>query len=174
MIRERTKAFPNIPLTVNGLSESLVIVGDVGTVQVRVSGPRSTVEDLVSTDMEAAIDLAKVTQPGTYSIKIHVPKPENAWSASATPQTISLNVEAQATATFPVETRISGDLGANQQVESVNPAVAEVSVNGPTSLVNTVDRVELPIDIANRTTDFASVFTPVAVTAGGQAVAGVS
>jgi YbbR domain-containing protein len=53
----------------------------------------------------------------------------------------------------------------------VIPSSSEVTLSGPASLLATVDRVELPVDIANRTTDFASTFTPVPVNAEGQPVA---
>ena len=83
-------------------------------------------------------------------------------------------VEVETTLAFPIEPRISGNLGANQQVESVNLSSSEVTVTGPASLVSRIASVNLPVDIANRTSDFASVFTPVAVDGEGQPIAGVS
>jgi YbbR domain-containing protein len=49
-----------------------------------------------------------------------------------------------------------------------------VTVSGPSSLVNRVARVELRVDISNRTADFTGVFEPVAVDEGGQPITGVT
>jgi YbbR domain-containing protein len=168
---ERSKSFPNVPVTVTGLRDGLVILGEVPQIQVRVTGPRSAVEDLVSTSMQPTVDLTDIEQPGTYSIRIGVPEPAETWSTSATPRSIDVVVEAQSTKVFPLVPTVSGNLGSNQEVGEVIPSSSEVTLSGPASLLATVDRVELPVDIANRTTDFASTFTPVPVNAEGQPVA---
>ena len=171
---ERTGRFPSIPITVEGLKDGFVIVGEVGSAEVSVTGPRSAIEDLVSTQIKAYVDLDQVNSPGTYPVRVQVPKPDKTWSTTSRPRSINVIVETETTVAFPVEPKPSGSLGANQQVESVNPSTSEVTVSGPDSLVKRVARVELPIDIANRTTDFASVFTPVAVDKDGQTIGGVT
>ena len=75
---------------------------------------------------------------------------------------------------FPVVPKPSGSLGANQQVETVNPEHVRSDRDRPEFAVSAGRQVELPIDIANRTTDFASVFTPVAVDKDGQPIGGVT
>jgi YbbR domain-containing protein len=171
---ETDRVFPSIPITVEGLRDGFVIVGDLTGAEVHVTGPRSAVEDLSSTEVEAYLDLDHIDQPGTYTVRLAVPKPPDTWDTSSRPRSVNVIVEVEATLAFPLEPRISGNLGANQQVESVSPSSSEVTVTGPASLVNRVAKVELPVDIANRTTDFASVFTPMAVDAEGQAIAGIT
>jgi YbbR domain-containing protein len=171
---ETTRRFPSIPITVEGLRDGFVLVGEVGSAEVSVTGPRSAIEDLVSTQIEALIDLDQIAEPGTYPVRVQVPKPDKTWSTTSRPRSINVIVEEESTVAFPVVPKTSGSLGANQQVESVNPSTSEVTVTGPKSLVQRVVQVELPIDIANRTTDFASVFTPVAVDKDGQTIGGVT
>jgi YbbR domain-containing protein len=171
---ETTRQFPSIPISVEGLKEGFVLVGDVGSAEVRVTGPRSAVEDLLSTQIDAYVNLDQITQPGTYSVRVQATKPNNAWSTATRPRAMNVVVEQETTRAFPVEPKPSGSLGANQQVETVNPSASEVTVTGPNSLVERVDQVMLPIDIANRTTDFASVFTPVPVDKNGQPIAGLT
>ena len=167
---ETTRVFPTIPVSVEGLRDGFVIVGDISPAEVRVTGPRSAVEDLTSTEMEASLDLDQFDAPGTYTVRIDVPKPDDTWSTTARPRSMNVVIEQEKTVAFQLEQKISGNLGANQQVESVSPSASEVTVTGPASLVDRVARVELPIDIANRTTDFASVFTPVPVDQDGQPI----
>jgi YbbR domain-containing protein len=171
---ETTRQFPSIPISVEGLKEGFVLVGDVGSAEVRVTGPRSAVEDLLSTQIQAFLDLDQISEPGTYTVRIQAPKPNNTWSTTARPRKINIVVERETTKAFPVDPKPSGSLGTNQQVETVNPSASEVTVTGPNSLVERVNQVVLPIDIANRTTDFASVFTPVPIDKGGQPIAGLT
>ena len=171
---ETDRVFPSVPITVDGLRDGLVIVGDVANAEVHVTGPESAVEHLRATEMEANLDLGHIEQPGTYTVRVRVPKPRKTWSTSARPRSVNVVVEKEATLAFPLEPRISGNLGANQQVGSVDASASEVTITGPETLVHRVARAELPVDIANRTTDFASVFTPSAVDASGQPIAGVS
>lgn len=171
---ETTRVFAGIPVTVEGLKDGYVVVADLAETEIRVTGPRSVVEELAATELEAMLDLEHIEEPGAYTVRVEVARPEETWSATARPRSVNVVVEREATMAVPIEPNISGNLGANQQVESVNPSASEVMVTGPASLVERVARVELPVDIANRTTDFASVFTPVAVDADGQPIAGVT
>jgi YbbR domain-containing protein len=171
---ERSKEFPNIPVAARGLRDGLIVLGDLPMAEVRVTGPRSAIQDLVSTDMQANVDLTSIEQAGTYSVRIQVPKPDDTWSTSASPRSIDVVVEAQETKVFPLTPTISGNLGSNQEVGEIATSTSEVTVSGPASLLATVARVDLPVDIANRTTDFASSFTPVPVTADGQPVANLT
>ena len=75
---------------------------------------------------------------------------------------------------FPVLPVVESDLGPNQRVGTVRPSASEVVVSGPESSVGQVAAVELPVDIANRTANFETVFTPRAVDAGGQEIGGVT
>lgn len=170
---ETTRTFANIAPTTEQLADGLVIVGDITPVTVTVTGARSDITDLASSDISATIDLSSVSGPGTYNIQVETPEPENIWSATSTPRSVNLVIEQQATAVFAVVPTQSGNLGSNQQVEAIHPSASEVTVTGPASLIARIDRVELPVDIENRVTDFAGVFTPVSVDESGQIIAGV-
>jgi YbbR domain-containing protein len=171
---ETDRIFPSIPVSIEGLRDGFVLVGDVSAAEVRVTGPRSAVEELTSSEIEAYLDLDDIEQPGTYTVRLTAPKPPKTWDIATRPRSVTIVVESESTLAFPLEPHISGNLGANQQVESVTLSSSEATVTGPASLVNRVAKVELPVDIANRTTDFASVFTPVALDEGGQPIAGVT
>jgi YbbR domain-containing protein len=171
---ETDRIFPSIPVSIEGLRDGFVLVGDVSAAEVRVTGPRSAVEELTSSEIEAYLDLDDIEQPGTYTVRLTAPKPPKTWDIATRPRSVTVVVESESTLAFPLEPHISGNLGANQQVESVTLSSSEATVTGPASLVNRVAKVELPVDIANRTTDFASVFTPVALDEGGQPIAGVT
>ncbi|MDQ2683723.1 MAG: CdaR family protein, partial [Chloroflexota bacterium] len=171
---ETSRVFANIAPGVSQLHEGLVIVGDINPVGVTVTGPRSVINGLLSTEVTAELDLESITSPGTYNVRIETPRPDDVWSASATPRSVNLIIEAQAAVAFPLIPVQTGNVGSNQQVESIRPSASEVVVTGPESLVSRVVSVELPVNIENRTTDFAGVFTPVAVDETGQEIAGLT
>lgn len=171
---ETTRVFANVSPGVSQLQEGLVIVGEVSPVGVTVTGPRSVINGLLSTEVVAELDLDEIVVPGSYSVRIETPRPDDVWSASANPRAINLIIEQQTTVAFPLIPVQSGSVASNQQVESIRPSASEVAVSGPESLVSRVVRVELPITIENRTTDFAGVFEPVALDETGQEIAGLS
>ncbi len=171
---ETTKVFTNIALSSAQLQDGLVIVGDLNPVNVSVTGPRSVVNALVSTDVTAELELGNISEPGSYPVQILVAKPEDIWSTSSLPRSVSVVIEQQVTRGFPVSPVQTGSLNSNQQVEAIIPNASEVTVSGPASLVNRVVRVELPVDIENKTTDFAGVFTPEPVDETGQIIAGLT
>ena len=171
---ETTKVFSNIAVSAVQLQDGLVMVGDLDPVNVSVTGPRSVVNALVSTEVSAELDLADISKPGSFSVQVHVAQPEDIWSTTSVPRSVSIVVEEQVTRGFPVSPVQTGSLNSNQQVEAIIPNVSEVAVSGPASLVDRVVTVELPVDIENKTTDFAGVFTPEPVDQTGQIISGLS
>jgi YbbR domain-containing protein len=171
---ETERSFNNIPVSAVNLSGDLVLVTDIPSTNVRVTGPRSAVNRLVSTDIVATIDFGDIIEAGSYTMRISLDVPDDIWSSESNPETVNLVIERQTAKSMPVTPQLSGAPGSNQQVGRITPEVSEVTVSGPRSLVDRVSAVELRVDITDRTTDFSGVFEPVAVDADGQPIAGVT
>ena len=171
---ERTKTIPNVALAQPSLPDDLVITTELTPASMTVKGPRSAVEDLNASDLHPSLDLHGIAGPGTYAVKVDVPKPANIWSISTTPGTITIIVEVMTTKAFPVSPEITGSLGNQQQVDAFNPETSQVTVSGPQSLVNRIAKVVLPVDIGDKTGEFTNVYTPIAKDANGETIAGLT
>lgn len=171
---ETTRSFFDVPVDLVDLGADLTVVGDVPTVRADFVGTRSNTEALRSTQAEARVDLSGITEPGNYTLDVEVTEPPDIWSARAEPRRVNIQIERITRVVLPVTPIVTGDLGTNQQVGSIKPSASEVVVSGPQSSVDQVRTVQLPVDIANRTSNFVGVFTPAAVDAAGQQIGGVT
>jgi len=171
---ETTRDVFSVAIDVVDLAPDLIVVGDVPTVTASYTGTRSNTQALDQEDARASIDLSAMTEPGSYAVDVAVAEPPNIWSSRAEPRRIDIQIERRISVVFPVIPTVLSDLGLNQRVGTVQPSASEVVVTGPESSVGQVSAVQLPVDIANRTSNFVGVFTPVAVDSGGQAIGGVT
>ena len=171
---ETTREVFGVAIEVVDLAPDLIVVGDVPTVTASYTGTRSNTQALVQAVARASVDMSRMTEPGSYAVDVHVDEPPDIWSSRADPRRIDVQIERRVSIVFPVIPTVLSDLGVNQQVGTVKPSASEVVVSGPESSVDQVRAVQLPVDIANRTSNFVGVFTPVAVDNGGQAIGGVT
>jgi YbbR domain-containing protein len=171
---ETTRSFTNVPISVGQLPNDLQVVGELPNVAVRITGPRSEVSDLISSDVTASLDLGGIDAEGDYTASIDVQTPRGIWSSEASPSRLPVRVERSVTQQFVLETAISGNVDSTRQVSASIVDVSEVNVVGPSSSVGRVAKVIAPITIENQTRDFTSAVTPVAVDADGNPIPEVS
>jgi YbbR domain-containing protein len=84
------------------------------------------------------------------------------WKDEINPSRISVEVEQTVVKQFTLEWEQVGAVDGTKRISSVDPQVSEVTVRGPSSVVDRVDSVVLPIDISNQSGTFEDSFTPVA------------
>src|SRR3954452_1081680 len=99
---ERTRTFSNVAFAQPSLPDDLVVTTELTPVSVTVKGPRSDVEDLTTSDLHPSLDLGGIAGPGTYTVKVDVPKPGDVWSISTSPRSVNIIVEVMTTKAFPV------------------------------------------------------------------------
>lgn len=171
---ETERNFSNIPIASEGLAGDLVLVTELPSAGIRVTGPQSAVNRLSATELAATIDLSDIIETGPYTVRVNANAPDDIWSTEVTPENLNVVIERQAAKSLPVTPRLSGAPGSSQQVGNITPDASEVTVSGPSSLVGRVVRVELTVDITNRTADFTDTFEPVAVDETGQPITGIT
>lgn len=169
-----TTRFSSLPVTVNGLSDSLVLVTRLPDGSVSISGPESRVDDVRSSDLGLSIDLGDIDEPGTYRQRVSVSKPDNVNAESLEPREIQIQIEEYVTQNFPLEYIVTQEPDDPRQISSASPIVSEVTVSGSSSAMSRVGKVLLPITVAQQTENFQSIFVPYAVDAAGQRVSEVS
>src|SRR5918999_4681804 len=99
---ETTRTFNNVPVASANLAGDLVLVSELPTTSVRVTGPRSAVNQLVASDITASIDFGDIIQTGSYTMRITVDEPEEIWSTEANPENVNVVIERQQAKAVPV------------------------------------------------------------------------
>ena len=170
---ETTRSFGSVPVSVGDIG-TLQVVGTVPEVTVTVSGPRSEVSDLVSTDLQVSLDLDDVDGPGQHSVPVDIEGPNGVWEASSSPARLPIVVDESVVRQMPIETEVVGNVDATRQVSAVPIDVANVDVRGPKQSVDSIARVVVPIEIADQVRGFTSAYTPEARDSAGMIVSGVT
>ena len=167
---ERTRSFSNVTVEVGELNGNLVVVSAPPNVLIRIKGPSSVIDDVEASEVAARLDLNEVDQPGSYSVPIVVSAPDGVWSRQSIPARVQIQVEESVAKQFPLTPLVTGDVSPNRRVGQIVPEVSEVTVRGPSSVVDRVGSVILPVMIGNNTRDFEGAFTPIARDKDGQPV----
>jgi YbbR domain-containing protein len=171
---ERTRTYSNVTVEVGELNGNLVVVSAAPNAQIRIKGPRSVMDGVEPADVSAHLDLGGIDEPGSYTVDIVVSAPDGVWEWKAIPATVQIQVEESVAKQFTVVPEVQDEVSPRRRVGQIVPAVSDVTVRGPSSVVGRVERVVLPITIGNQTSDFTSDFTPIAQDKDGQPVTEVS
>lgn len=127
-------------------------VVDGGKISVTVSGPKSVVTDLKTSDIAATADLSKVTSFTDYvDIQVQVVKDGQVLNnVEAVPRTsaLKLSIENRDTNTYAVNVNTTGTPANGYAVASTTTSPTYIKVTGPTSLVEGVASVGVDVDVS--------------------------
>lgn len=127
-------------------------VVDGGKISVTVSGPKSVVTDLKTSDIVATADLSKVTAFTDYvDIQVQVVKDGQVLNnVEAVPRTsaLKLSIENRDTNTYAVNVNTTGTPLNGYAVASTASSPTYIKVTGPTSLVESVASVGVDVDVS--------------------------
>ena len=127
-------------------------VVDGGKISVTVSGPKSVVTDLKTSDIVATADLSKVTAFTDYvDIQVQVVKDgQTLNNVEAVPRTsaLKLSIENRDTKTYAVNVNTTGTPASGYAVSSTSTSPTYVKVTGPTSVVESVVSVGVNVDVS--------------------------
>ncbi len=150
-----------IPITLSGLPEGMVIVGDAGRdehVQFTVRAPRSVLDSLEDKDFTASINLADL-DAGSYRAFVQ-------WTLNkqpsrvllVEPEYIALAVDFEVEHSVPVHAQITGEpaLGYLRRSAILDPS--EVTVSGPSTYVTQVVEAVTSISVQDANVDIEERF----------------
>lgn len=171
---ETSRAFNDVPVQALSLDSSLVIVNEISPVRVQLTGPRSDVTPIDAGALVANIDFSSIDQPGAYELPVSIVNPEGVWSSTVSPSTTSVVIEPIKSRPFHLAPMVT-DLDQNSlRTVTVYPEVDQVTVTGPSSLVDSIAQVVLPVDVTGGTRTFQDIYVPEARDKAGTPVEGVS
>jgi YbbR domain-containing protein len=150
-----------VSLGQRNLAENMVVFNKPDKISVRVRGPRTVLANLSESQITAYVNLAKLSAgPHTVLVNAFFPQGE---VVEISPRMISLFVDVQKVKIMPVTARILGKPATDIAVSKTLLVPSEVKVTGAATRLDGIEKIEVPVDVNDRSETFQSTVQPVAV-----------
>ncbi|MGC4192344.1 MAG: CdaR family protein [Thermomicrobiales bacterium] len=171
----QTREYSNLAIQTGGLPDELEIVTSLPTANVILTGARSDLTGVTASQISISLDFSKVHGPNTYLLPLTVSGVDDVNSVRTEPREVQVVIEQRATKVFPLIVQKAPAGGSeSRQIGEVSPSISQVTVTGPSSSVENIAQVVLPITLSQQTSSFTGTFQPRAVDANGQTIAEVT
>lgn len=168
-----TRNYREMEIIHNTLDDSMIMVTTLPTAVVSVQGPESEFDELNRADLTVALDTSSVSGPGEYRLPIVVQAPDTSSEITVEPDHVIVQIDELVAEVMPLDVQNTSAADDPRIVSEIVPEVSQVTVSGPSSAVNRVASVTLPVTIDNRNDTFTDIFTPYAIDENGQRVSEV-
>ena len=162
----------SVQLTTLNAPEGYKISYDNEKVKIKVRGPRSLFINLGENDFKAYVDLDGLDS-GTHELKVKTSLPQGMDLVETDPGTVKVTLDRIVQRQMQAEFIISGAPGPDAAVAHVTPDTQYVTLEGPESAIDTVERVIGYVGLAGNTNDFQLQVPLTAINADGREVADV-
>lgn len=170
----RTDNYTEVEVTQPDLDNDLVMVTNLPRASITVEGPESEVEKINRASLSLHLDTSEVTEPGEYRLPVIVETPDTSSRITVDPRTISVQIDQATTQVIPIEIEETASEDSTREVNDISTDVSQVTISGPSSAVDRVESVLLPVTIDTQVGTFSQYYTPYAVDENGQRVSEVS
>lgn len=169
-----TTVYSEVEIVSPGFSDEMVMVTNLPRASIRVEGPESEVAKINRALLSLHLDTSEVDGPGQYRLPVVVEGPDTSNRVTVEPSFVQVQIDDVTSKVIPIEIQDTSTENATRVVNNINSDVSQVTVSGPSSAVDRVETVILPVTIDSQVTSFSEVYTPYAVDANGQRVAEVT
>lgn len=166
------KTLSGVPIEVGELPDSLEVVSTLSTASVTIEGAQSRIRPVGQNDVTVSVDLSSIDGPGEFDLPLVAEVP-NGSDHSLDPERVIVRVDERVSDIFPLEPRLVNPGDQTRVPSNIVPDVSQVTVTGPSSAVERVVEVILPVTIAQQSETFRETFQPYAVDDQGQQVSEV-
>lgn len=163
----------SVPLEVRNVASPLVAVDAPESVKVKIRGSRSIVAGLQAQDVKAFLDLRGLSE-GRQPVKVYAQIPPSLDLVEISPDKVHIRLDTIVGRKLPVEIRLTGKTPSGTAVVKATVSPEQVTVEGPKSFIEVVDRVIIPLDLTGKTADFTVGIIPVPVNREGKEVEGLT
>ncbi len=156
-----------IPITLSDhqyiKNEGYIVSNEINsTIDIKVKGTRQMLANINKDSVIAYVSLSDCTDKKTYELPVNIKLPyEDISLVSKSVQKISISVDNYVTRDFPVSYTYAGELkNSNYMIEDTELSSSTVTVSGPESLIKTIEKATIDIDInkaSDNVTGYASV-----------------
>ncbi len=164
-----TRRFEDLEIQAGTLPDALQLVSELPRATVTLEGSKSLIDDTGRAEVSLGIDTSLVTGPGSFTVPVIVNAPDVS-EKSVEPETVDIQVDQRVTRVFPLVLQNVSEPDASRRVEDVVPEVSQVTVSGPSSALDRVAQIVLPIAVGDEVSDFDALFSPYAADAARQQI----
>lgn len=165
----RTRDIANVPIEIGDLPDTLQIVSTLPDAMVTLRGAESRIQAVDGPDIQLEADTAGITEPGTYLVSLEV-EVDDVSDHSVEPREVTIQVDARVSEIFTLNVSFTDSMDQSRAVGSVVPVVSQVTVTGPTTAVDRIVDVILPVTVEQQTQSYDEAYVPYAVDETGQRV----
>lgn len=168
----RTREIANVPIETGRLPESLQIVSSLPDVTVTLGGAESRIAPIRAPDIAVEVDTSGISEPGTYLVPLDI-EVDNVNDRSVEPAEVTIQVDLRVSEIFPLTVTFTDTTDQTRAVGDIDPVVTQVTVTGPTTAVDRIVDVILPVTVERQAQSYDASYVPYAIDASGQRVAEV-
>ena len=156
---ESENTFYNVPVVMEGETvlqdRGMMITSDTDlTVTLKLSGKRSDLNKLKSSDIAAVVDLSRLTEAGDQIVHydVSIPGDTAIEVVSRHPDTLSLTVTEWAVKEIPVELAYEGRVPEGYYVDKQSASLdyETVTVNGPKAIISQIEQAKITLNLEDR------------------------
>ncbi|CVK18173.1 CdaR family protein [Sporomusa sphaeroides] len=167
------ESWVTMPLEARNAATSYVITEVPDSVRVKVRGPRSIVAGLINRELTAYVDVKGLGE-GRHNLKVTPALPSNLEAVEVSPERVQIQIETVVSREVPVEARLTGAPAKGTLTGKVTIANEKVTIEGPKHLIETVEKVMAPVDLAGKNADIAIDAQLIPVNTKGREVQGLT
>ncbi|MBR6633923.1 MAG: hypothetical protein IKL05_06460 [Clostridia bacterium] len=158
------KNFDSVAITLRNkdvlLTETdLSVISDaIYEADIVLSGKKSTLNKIDYEDIVATVDLSKLTEAGSHELSVSVTAPSGTTVVSTNPRYITVAIDKTVAKSFDIEPEISYnnlpssyEMGECVVTDSQAKAVTSVTVSGPATEIERIDKVVARVDFGSLT-----------------------
>lgn len=168
-----TRRYQEMTISAATLDDTMMMVTTLPNATVIVEGPESVFDELNRVDFRVSVDTTSVDGPGDYRLPVIVEAPDTSAQVRVEPELVQVRIDELVTEVLPLEVESALPDDDPRTISDIVPEVSQVTVAGPSSAVERVARVTLPITLDQRNVSFTDIFTPYAIDANDQRVSEV-
>lgn len=161
------------PLEIRNVAAATVIIDAPDTVRVKVRAPRSLIAGIASKDIKPYIDV-KGLQEGRHSLQVQLVLPPSIELVEITPEKATIKVDAALQRKLAVAVRMTGTPSVGTVVGKTTVEPGQVTVQGPKSAIDSIDKVVAAVDLTGKTKDVVEVVPVIIYGRDGREVEGLS
>ncbi len=149
---EEERVFKEIPIVFENFNTGLdldVVSGYEGTVDVTVTGTKSALNNLASSDIKAAVDLESVTERGSYVLDVNLEVPSSVKITDKSLTQLKIVVDKTVQKQLELKTSLKFTVQYPYELGELEISDTTVTVMGPETDINAVSEAVLPISLGS-------------------------
>lgn len=147
--------FKEVPIHIENLSTLSILSEDNLTVDLRVEGKRSIINDTSLADIDVSVTVAEGTLPGRYSYELEIQLPGGLRLVESSLSNVMLYLDNTTSVSVPIRVKLSDyilpDSYEIAEAEKITTSIQSVVVTGPESLLRTVDCAQVALSLGTVT-----------------------